>query len=340
MNRLLKHNWMVLVVGLMLAVPALPADAADKIMCPSPAQSFDDVDAGNPHSYDIDCLASLSVVDSGGAFSPDQNLTRWKMSQWLTRSAKWLQGLPQDPPVTFLDTATLSAEAQTAVEQARMLGITEGVGYNLYDPYGTVPRWQMALFLTRFLVAIGVDLPVPSDSGFTDLGGLSPESLNAISQLRTLEITQGTSATTFSPYGAVTREQMASFVARTLDRGWVLNPDLYVDECNDVIPDGGTDEVRWCTGDDFWVPSEPFRIRVNIKYVEPINSTQLAILEGISWEIFVDFVPYEETVRIVRLPGVTYKFSEITIPGSTNYTHIQADYYFEDELFFVTELVR
>lgn len=342
MKRVSVRIWMVLVAGLVSALPAMPAVAAEKSMCPTVVmqQSFYDVDGSNPHAYDIDCLALLSVVNSGGAFLPAENLTRWEMGQWLTRSASWLQRLPQDPPRTFQDTGSLTTEARISVEQMRMLGITQGIGNNLYAPYDAVPRWQMALFLTRFVTAVGSDLPAPSDPGFTDLGGLSSETLNAISQLRYMGITQGTSPTTFSPHTAVTREQMASFVARTLERAWVFLPDHFIDVCDDIVPTGETVEVSWCSGSGYDLPIAPFRVRDHVMFTEPITSIQLAGLQNPAThsEIFINGVAHEETVRLVQLPGVTYKFFDVTLPGTSYNTHVQADFYLEGQIYWVLEL--
>ena len=51
----------------------------------------------------------------------------------------------------------------------------------------------------------------------TDIGELSAESQTAINQLADLGITQGTSATTYSPGDAVKRGHMALFIARLMD---------------------------------------------------------------------------------------------------------------------------
>ena len=51
----------------------------------------------------------------------------------------------------------------------------------------------------------------------TDIGELSAESQTAINQLADLGITQGTSATTYSPDDAVKRGHMALFIARLMD---------------------------------------------------------------------------------------------------------------------------
>jgi hypothetical protein len=74
----------------------------------------------------------------------------------------------------------------------------------------------MALFLTRIVAATGIDLPDGFDQGFADLGSIQPNAQVAINQLKQLGITTGTSETTFNPTGLVRRDQMASFLARTL----------------------------------------------------------------------------------------------------------------------------
>ena len=98
-------------------------------------------------------------------------------------------------------------------------GITKGTSATTYSPSMSVTREHMALFLTR--LAGLVNIPVasdPADAGFTDIGELSAESQTAINQLADLGITQGTSATTYSPGDAVKRGHMALFIARLMDQ--------------------------------------------------------------------------------------------------------------------------
>ena len=75
----------------------------------------------------------------------------------------------------------------------------------------------MALFLTRAAGPAGISLPAPSDQGFTDIGGLSAATQDAINQIAALGITKGTSSNTYSPDDPVTRQQMALFLIRFLD---------------------------------------------------------------------------------------------------------------------------
>jgi hypothetical protein len=97
-----------------------------------------------------------------------------------------------------------------------MHGITSGVTATTFEPSGTVPRWQMALFLTRFATSGGLTLGSGADQGFTDISGHSAEIQTAINQIKQLGVTTGTTATTYSPDSNVTREQMAMFVERLL----------------------------------------------------------------------------------------------------------------------------
>jgi hypothetical protein len=57
----------------------------------------------------------------------------------------------------------------------------------------------------------------PTTHPFTDLGGESPATRDAIVCLVHTEITQGVTATTFEPGGTVTRRQMALFIKRLAD---------------------------------------------------------------------------------------------------------------------------
>ena len=97
-------------------------------------------------------------------------------------------------------------------------GVTKGTGDGTtYSPNMSVTREHMALFLVRLAGLVGIDVPSAGDTGFSDTAELSANSQAAISQLRQLEITEGTSDTTYSPADSVTRGNMALFVARLMN---------------------------------------------------------------------------------------------------------------------------
>ena len=116
------------------------------------------------------------------------------------------------PSAGFTDTTS------TAVDCIKYYGITQGATATTYEPAGSVPRWQMALFLTRAATEMGVTLGDGSDQGLTDISGESDAIQTAINQIKQLGVTTGTGdGTTYSPDDNVTKEQMAMFVERLLD---------------------------------------------------------------------------------------------------------------------------
>ena len=104
----------------------------------------------------------------------------------------------------------------TDVDCIAMYGITTGVTATTYEPTASVPRWQMALYLTRMAGVTQVTLGTGADQGFTDISGKSAEIQTAINQIKQLGVTVGKTATTFAPDDNVTREEMALFLQRML----------------------------------------------------------------------------------------------------------------------------
>jgi hypothetical protein len=72
--------------------------------------------------------------------------------------------LPSGAAQGFTDISSLSTEAQTAINQAKQLGIADGFTATTFSPNTDTLRWQMALFLTRTLAADGI---LPTGLGFT-----------------------------------------------------------------------------------------------------------------------------------------------------------------------------
>ena len=72
----------------------------------------------------------------------------------------------------------------TDVDCIKTHGITQGVTATTYEPSGTVPRWQMALFLTRMATSAGLTLGSGADQGFTDISGYSADIQTAINQIK------------------------------------------------------------------------------------------------------------------------------------------------------------
>lgn len=105
----------------------------------------------------------------------------------------------------------MSADAYyaKAVQWAYEQGITGGTSATTYSPDETCTRGQMATFLCR--MANGK--PVDSTSAFTDVEA-GKYYTEAVQWAVENGITDGTSATTFSPDTTCTRAQMVTFLYR------------------------------------------------------------------------------------------------------------------------------
>ncbi len=222
---MLRRRLAVLVVlGVFAAlVPAIPAWALVSEACPStlPGGGFNDLGGQSTDTVDaVECVAHYRIAlgTSPTTFSPNTPVPRWQMALFLVRSAAALgQALPNGASQGFTDIGGFDSATQTAINQLRQMNITTGTSATTFGPNGTVPRWQMALFLTRLLVRVGVNLPGGGGQGFTDISGFDAATQTAINQLRQLGISQGTTTTTFAPNLEVPRWQMALFLARSLD---------------------------------------------------------------------------------------------------------------------------
>ena len=221
-----RRALLVVVAGVVIAalLPVLPASAASEA-CPTsiPKSSFGDLRGMTGETVEaINCIAYYGITQGTGptTFSPNVSVPRWQMALFLIRMAQDLGiALPSGATQGFTDIGALNSATQTAINQLRQLGITQGTSPSTFSPALLVPRWQMALFLTRLYARAGFVLPNAFPQGFVDIAGHDPATQQAINQLVQLGIAKGTSTTTFNPSGDVSRWQMALFLARELDAG-------------------------------------------------------------------------------------------------------------------------
>lgn len=325
------------VLVMLSAAPSLGAVPEPRASCPPdlPRAGYSDVWPLSPHAFDIDCLAWRSIIDGDGTLGPTEPLARWEMAVWLDRALRWVQDRYGSVPSPFTDTVGLSAaESIGAISQ---VDITRGVGDDRFDPYGAVPRWQMALFLTRTFEAAGNRLPPAADHGFADIEGATPEARTAINQLAALGVTRGTGPATFSPDQTVTREQMASFVARLLENIWVIQP--VATTCDTSSP-----PIR-CSGTMIAVyPPIDIRIRVPMFMAAHVGDVDAAAERfgdpGTRTELFVDGVPLSVRSSESRHSGAIYHYWEGTLDaGVTGTRTVEAHTYLGGVLTTIREVV-
>lgn len=192
-------------IATLLSVVAL-ALASAPIPALSISGTFTD-DDGSVHEPDIQAIAEAGITQGCGPnlYCPSEVVTREQMASFLVR-ALGLQPLASGP---FTD---LNPNVHVGdINALAAAGITLGCDANRFCPSEPVRRDQMASFLTRaFELA-----PAPS-AGFSDVPAANPHAAD-IDSIAAAAITVGCGAGTYCPADAVGRDQMASFLSRSLD---------------------------------------------------------------------------------------------------------------------------
>jgi len=117
-----------------------------------------------------------------------------------------------NPPSPFVDRAQIPEVHRLNVDCAFNNNITVGFANQTFGPRMIVRRDQFASFMVRTMQAADVQLPPPSDQGFTDIqGNVHRDAINIIAQTG---ITVGTSPGRYSPAGRLRRDQIGSMVLR------------------------------------------------------------------------------------------------------------------------------
>ena len=124
--------------------------------------------------------------------------------------------------------------ARDAINCMVHYGIMPGTSPTTFEPDTGVTRQEMALILIRAAGPAGIDVPRARDQGFDDIGHLPGNVRDSINQLAQLEITLGTTDTTYTPGRVVNRRQMAQFFTRFLREAPVGEGGVDV---GSVIPD-------------------------------------------------------------------------------------------------------
>ena len=186
--------------------------ATPKLGKPAPAENpFTDVRSGQ-YYYDPVLWAVANEVTSGTSattFSPDNGCTRAQVVTFLWRAAGQPKPTTDSNPFRDVKNGTYYYDAVLwAVEQ----GITAGTSTTTFSPDDTCTRAQIVTFLWRFE---GQPTPVSAANPFADVR-LSAYFGKAVLWAVENGITNGTSATTFSPEATCTRAQVVTFLYRDM----------------------------------------------------------------------------------------------------------------------------
>jgi hypothetical protein len=166
----------------------------------------------------VECLYGLEVtrgVDDG-RYAPSALVTRLQMASFTARllTAGGVS-LPADPLDAFDDDEATVHEL--AVNQLVELEVIRGdTGESGRTLYGTtaMKRDRMAAWMTRaYALIAGRELPTTDEDYFGDDAQYHEADIN---RLAAAGVVQGTDVGVYSPRNSVRRDQMASYLARTL----------------------------------------------------------------------------------------------------------------------------
>jgi hypothetical protein len=220
-----------------------PYDRGISAACSADARGaaiFDDVGTGT-HAAAINCLGYLGIAlgqqadDGSPVFEPRSDVTREQMASFIARMMDRAFVFPEPSADPFDD---VSAAHTDNVERLRAVDVVEGREDGTYGARDRVTREQMASFIARALEA-STGETLPSASVFDDPGA-SVHAPN-VEKLAAIGVVEGREDGTYGPREAVSREQMASFIARGMDH--LAEQGLYDDEV-EPLPGDPTTEPR------------------------------------------------------------------------------------------------
>lgn len=197
----------------------VPLDERISTACPPalvPTAAFGDV-RGNVHREAVGCLVWYDLTNGtrSGVYSPADPLTRAQMATLITRLAQRSgMRLPAPRHQGFTDIA--GNPHADAINQLAELGVVQGLTPTTYGPGALVTRAQMATFLVRGYEQLTGETLTRSRDWFADDNGLVHE--DAINKAAEADFVTGYSRSTYGPHHRVRRDQVASFLARTLNR--------------------------------------------------------------------------------------------------------------------------
>lgn len=188
--------------------------------CPAarvPGDRFGDVSTESPHRAAIDCVVWWGIAQgTAGGYTPGGTVTRAQMATFIAAVLRAAGvALPAEPVDGFDDDQ--GGVHEHATNQLAALGLVAGTGERRYSPGAPVTRAQMSSFLVgAFNRATGTTLKADTDYFVDDSGSVHEASVN---QARQAYLAQGIEPDRrFDPGGSVSRAQMASFLARMLER--------------------------------------------------------------------------------------------------------------------------
>lgn len=172
-----------------------------------------DYPADKPSSWalaEVNRANEWYLVPDSLNFDFSKTITRAEFCRLAANLYERLKG-PVTPTATFKDTS------DSHVLKIASLGIVEGVGDGLFEPYGTITREQAAKILALLLEALG-EARAKEETAFADYADISDWATGYVAAVSAKGIMGDAGGNRFDPKGTYTREQSIATILRIWDR--------------------------------------------------------------------------------------------------------------------------
>lgn len=197
-------------------IPDIPLPSVTPTPTPTPELPFDDVKPGNWFYNDVAYVYEKGIMDGvdNRVFSPNTTLNRAMFVTMLYRVA----GEPAVSKTADFSDVPGGTWFSDAVAWASSQGIVDGYDDDLFGPYNSLTREQLATILYRYAKWSGRSTYAPTDAlaGFADAAEVSAYALDAMRWAVYTGLMQG-SENGLEPQSSASRAQVAAIIHRFLD---------------------------------------------------------------------------------------------------------------------------
>lgn len=197
--------------------PDIPLPPVTPTPTPTPELPFDDVKPGDWFYNDVVYVYEKGIMDGvdNRVFSPNTTLNRAMFVTMLYRVA----GEPAVSKTADFSDVPGDTWFSDAVAWASSQGIVDGFDDDLFGPYNSLTREQLATILYRYAKWSGRSTYAPTDAltGFADADKVSSYALDAMRWAVYTGLVQG-SENGLEPQSSASRAQVAAIIHRFLDK--------------------------------------------------------------------------------------------------------------------------
>ncbi|MCE5254366.1 MAG: S-layer homology domain-containing protein [Actinomycetia bacterium] len=186
-------------------------------------RDFPDVPTTHPHYEAICDLASRGIITgyTSGAFGPGDPVTRQQFAKMIVLAGGYSVSEGDVCPFTDVEksgASDLYPDNFVAVCAAR--GITKGRSATIFDPTGTITRYQAVSMVVRMMDDVRPGLLTTPPAGWTSRGGWEADATHGANSARAEYngVLAGLDLAALTPYGRMSRGEVAEVLHKVLGK--------------------------------------------------------------------------------------------------------------------------